>query len=190
MSLKTLDTILASLEKRPEWQVQQQYLQLVRAWERIVGPQIAGHSRPLQIRRQVLWVATESSAWAQTLSFQRHGLLERLNPQLPEPLADIRFSPAQWYSRPSSATSPPASPTSHPSWLAPETLSPDPASESARSGWIEEIQRRWRHLPLCPHCQCPTPPGELERWSSCAYCAARQWASLQQGKKKTDIKMS
>jgi predicted nucleic acid-binding Zn ribbon protein len=30
-------------------------------------------------------------------------------------------------------------------------------------------------LPRCPQCQCPTPPGELERWSVCAVCATQRW---------------
>ncbi|WP_254567846.1 DUF721 domain-containing protein [Oscillatoria sp. HE19RPO] len=42
--------------------------------------------------------------------------------------------------------------------------------------WAQGVQARSQGLPLCPHCGCPTPPGELDRWSVCALCAAKQWS--------------
>lgn len=41
--------------------------------------------------------------------------------------------------------------------------------------WAQGVQAQSQGLPLCPQCGCPTPPGELDRWSVCALCAAKQW---------------
>jgi predicted nucleic acid-binding Zn ribbon protein len=27
----------------------------------------------------------------------------------------------------------------------------------------------------CPECRCPTPIGELARWSVCAFCMSKRW---------------
>jgi predicted nucleic acid-binding Zn ribbon protein len=37
------------------------------------------------------------------------------------------------------------------------------------------MRSRSQQLPLCPHCQCPTPAGELERWQMCSICATKHW---------------
>jgi predicted nucleic acid-binding Zn ribbon protein len=37
------------------------------------------------------------------------------------------------------------------------------------------MRSRSQHLPLCPTCHCPTPEGELMRWSACALCAAKRF---------------
>ena len=42
--------------------------------------------------------------------------------------------------------------------------------------WAQRVQAQSLGLPLCPQCGCPTPPGELERWSVCALCAPKQWS--------------
>ncbi len=41
--------------------------------------------------------------------------------------------------------------------------------------WEQRRRRQNEMLPLCPSCQCPTPQGELQRWSVCAFCATQQW---------------
>ena len=47
-------------------------------WRRIVGVGVAQRSRPLALRRGILWVHVVSSAWAQELSLLQTTLLERL----------------------------------------------------------------------------------------------------------------
>jgi len=102
-------------------------------------------------------------------------------------IQDIRFSPGQWRAR---SEDPPIL-TKHPSYLPPiQKLKPvnNSADNSANNSspvadnyvansrlrW-EQIQARSSHLPLCPQCQCPTPPGEIDRWRCCALCVTKQW---------------
>lgn len=42
--------------------------------------------------------------------------------------------------------------------------------------WWQQVQARSSHLPLCGQCQCPTPPGEIDRWGCCALCATKKWS--------------
>ncbi len=42
--------------------------------------------------------------------------------------------------------------------------------------WWQQVQDRSSHLPLCGQCQCPTPPGEIDRWGCCALCATKKWS--------------
>jgi predicted nucleic acid-binding Zn ribbon protein len=57
---------------------------------------------------------------------------------------------------------------------APPRRSPADAAAAFRQ-WAKWVQQRdLNHLP-CPHCQSPTPPGELERWGICGLCASQQW---------------
>jgi predicted nucleic acid-binding Zn ribbon protein len=188
MSFDSVDRIFAALEKQPGWEVQQQYRRLVQCWEAVVDPKVQQQTRPLYLVRNVLWVATSSSVWAQNLSFQRYSLLKRLNALLSEPLVDIRFSTAQWHnSKPFSASSdsPSLSQEQHPSAiatnleqsLADELPQGKKTPEAAFQHWAAGIEARSQNLPLCPRCECPTPPGELERWTICAYCVAKQWSS-------------
>ncbi len=190
MSMNSLDQILAILEKQPEWEFHRRYQQLLQAWEKIIEVKVLRQTRPLYIRRQVLWVATSSATWAQTLSLQRYSLLKQLNALLCEPLVDIRFSSAQWHNRLSLsafvADSLPARLEKHPSAIEPQAEdlelsdSLPTTPETALQRWVEIIKTRSQNLPLCPQCQSPTPPGELERWLLCAYCAAQEWGSNQQ----------
>jgi predicted nucleic acid-binding Zn ribbon protein len=189
MSFDSLDRILEALAKQPGWQVQQQFRLLLQCWETVVSDQIAQQTRPLYISRHVLWVATSSSVWAQNLSLQRYSLLQKLNKLLTEPLVDIRFSTAQWFNSKRLATSESqlSQLEKHPSTfetnaaLALPELSPEKTTpETAFQRWAAIIAARSQNLSLCPRCQCPTPPGELERWAVCAYCAAKQWSSEQQ----------
>ncbi|MBF2021777.1 MAG: DUF721 domain-containing protein [Hydrococcus sp. C42_A2020_068] len=186
MSFDSLDRILEALEKQADWEIQQQYRHLLQCWETVVDPKVVRQTRPLYIARNVLWVATSSSVWAQNLSFQRYSLLKKLNALLSEPLTDIRFSTAQWHNSKRLTDSAPKSISQekHPSAI--EMISQPPLTELPKAGktpeaafqsWAAVIGARSQNLPLCPRCQSPTPPGELERWSVCAHCIAKQWSS-------------
>lgn len=179
MSFQSLDEILNRLQRQPGWGPLRQYRQVCQNWPEVVSPEAAVNSRPLAVNRQVLWVATSSAAWAQNLSLQRYCLLKKLNPLLSEPLQDMRFASAQWHrARPSEALSE-ADLSGHPSFAQPvsplgEQVSPAGANlQAAFEHWAQKIHVRAQSLPLCPRCQAPTPGGELERWSVCAYCAAQ-----------------
>ncbi|MDZ8051802.1 MAG: DUF721 domain-containing protein [Aulosira sp. ZfuVER01] len=180
MSFKSVTDILGVLEKQAQWQ-EQPFQRLLQFWAEVVGVVVAKHTRPLSIQRDVLRVATSSAAWAQNLTFGRQTLLLKLNAKLPTPLIDIRFSTAGWQSSPE--TEKPqitVLPSEHPSYLGTVNHSPSQTTShttnpnTAFGHWAKVMQERSHGLPLCPQCQCPTPPGELQRWQICSFCAAKQ----------------
>lgn len=185
MSFKSLSHILEVLENQAQWKEGQEFRHLQKCWPQVVGPAVAKQTRLLSIQRQTLRVATSSAVWSQTLTFERRRILAKLNPLLPRPLVDIRFFTDGWPTHPDSTQSPhselqPGSLQAHPSSMAEVTDAPetcqihDPKTvHEAFNRWAEGIQARSQSLPLCPQCQCPTPPGELQRWSICALCAAK-----------------
>ena len=173
MSFDSLDGVLAALKQQsiPELQ---QYHRLLESWQAVVEPSVALQTRPLYVSRQILWVATSSSVWAQTLSLQRYALLKKLNAELSEPLVDIRFSTAQWHKRDRSTAAIPGS-QGHPSRTKPfPKLPPGNSPQVAFERWSEQIRARSPHQ-VCPSCQCPTPEGELQRWGLCYLCTTKQW---------------
>ncbi|TAF08171.1 MAG: DUF721 domain-containing protein [Nostocales cyanobacterium] len=182
MSLKSVNNILDILKLEAKWQ-EQPFQRLLKCWQEVVGAKVAAQTRPLSIQRDVLWVATASAAWAQNLTFGRKTILfklnQQLNPNLPTPLIDIRFSTAEWKHSPlPNDQQPTISPQAHPSYLG-ESISEsevNPTAENARTAfenWARTRQERSQNLPLCPQCQCPSPPGELQRWGVCSPCAAK-----------------
>ncbi|HWY90300.1 MAG TPA: DUF721 domain-containing protein [Solirubrobacteraceae bacterium] len=54
------------------------------AWERLVGPAIAGSARPTAERDGVLTVLCEAAVWAQELDLMAPELIGRLNAELGE----------------------------------------------------------------------------------------------------------
>ncbi|NEQ06873.1 MAG: DUF721 domain-containing protein [Moorea sp. SIO4E2] len=204
--LKSLNQILDRITNQPEWQGIQRLSSLIKCWSEIVGVNIANHTRPYAISRDILYVATSSSVWAQELKFQRRMLLKRLNARWSEPLVDIHFSPAQWHKTQVLGNGYSQSELTpnhrHPSTILPmssslvcEQLDHTENTESSQATdkitdttsdkthipqaafkrWAKMIQMRSQNLPLCPQCQCPTPPGELHRWDVCGLCATKQW---------------
>ena len=182
MAFNSLLQVLGHLQQQSTWQDRSQFRKVLEHWSTVVGAVVAAQTRPIDIQRDVLRVATSGSAWAQNLSFERQRILDKLNPLLNQPLTDIRFSTAYWKSSQLTDGSPDSETNkiwlNHPSRLSskqrnrqlPSTPISDP--QTAFKVWASEIQRRSLHLPLCPRCQCPTPPGELERWNICAHCAS------------------
>ncbi len=179
MSFKSVHDILGILEKQAKWQ-EQPFQRLLKCWAEVVGAVAAAHTRPLSIQRDVLWVATSSSAWAQNLTFGRSSLLLKLNKNLPTPLVDIRFSTAGWQ-HPSVERKQQQTilPYEHPSYVGDRITSDNTPSiqdaNAAFGNWAKIVQTRSHGLPLCPQCQSPTPPGELQRWAVCCICAAKEF---------------
>lgn len=190
MDFDSLHRVLGALENQPAWQERQQFKRLLVRWSEVVGPVVAQQTKPIAVQRGVLNVATSSPAWAQNLIFERQRLVEKLNAQLHLSLKDIRFSTAQWQGsrqKPNSAQlngSDESNPwRDHPCYFEPiqparrdrpPHSDPKPTPEDAFQQWAVRMQQRSQHLPLCPRCACPTPPGELQRWSVCALCAPWQ----------------
>ncbi|OKH11665.1 RNA-binding protein [Fischerella major NIES-592] len=182
MSFKSINDILCLLQLETKLQ-EQPFQRLLKCWSEVVGTTVAAHARPLSLQRDVLRVATSSAAWAQNLTFERQRLLVKLNAVLPTPLVDIRFSTAGWHSV-KQVDQPPklSAPLQHPSYLGKEfSIENDVKStasdaNAAFADWTVAIQRRLQGLALCPNCEYPTPPGELQRWGVCCLCAAKKFS--------------
>lgn len=75
----------ASLEKRvSQWEV-------ILAWPRIVGSEIAAHSEAIELKNETLWVEVPSSNWRQHIQFLKVRILEAVAREFPQvPVRDIR----------------------------------------------------------------------------------------------------
>ncbi|NJR67052.1 MAG: DUF721 domain-containing protein [Leptolyngbyaceae cyanobacterium CRU_2_3] len=177
--MKSLQQVLGVLDRQDSWKGRRQFQQLLAYWSDIVGVAVAAQTRPIAIQRKVLNVATSSSAWAQNLAFERHRILEKLNAALPLGITDIRFSTAHWHTHSSSPDTPESTILwqNHPSRILPPAPLPGQSTaldpQTAFRSWARTMRSRSQNLPLCPSCQCPTPVGELKRWSVCSLCAAK-----------------
>ena len=184
MSFQRLQGVLGSLKNRYRPPEETQLQQVLRHWSDVVGVAIAAQTRPITVQREMLKVATANAGWAQNLVFERRRILEKLNALLTAPLSDIRFSTTQWHSPDNRQALDEVERsrlwTDHPSRIEdvpipkanPQNVA-DP--KAAFHYWTAVMQSRSQHLPLCPQCECPTPPGEIQRWSVCAVCATKQW---------------
>lgn len=185
MSFKSLNWLFAAFKTQIDVQRKDQDFQCVlQLWSELVGPQAVAHTRPLTIEQGVLKVATSSAVWAQQLMFKRRQMLVKLNERLSQKLVNIRFTPALWQQ-----SSLPASTETesllemwqqHPSRILTEPVDSietnqrvpvEQNPQEAFQYWRQKIQLQTDSLPLCPQCQCHTPPGELQRWGVCALCA-------------------
>lgn len=196
--LESVNQLLGAIETQPNWREQKRFRHILLCWPEVVGDAVAAQSRPLGLHQNTLNVATSSAAWSQTLTFQRCLILEKLNQRLTDPLDDIRFSGAKWRSRRNRQAEARSQSNEevwkeHPSFLPPATdtkpIDPPPveAGESTQTNpaesnpqakfqqWVVAMQARSRHLPLCPQCNTPTPPGELQRWRMCSLCVTQHW---------------
>ena len=186
MFFSSLEQTLAQITDRPGWEKYQQYRQVLECWQKIVSKTIARQTRPLYIDRQVLWVATSSSVWAQELTLKRYTLLQQLNSQLVFSLKDIRFSSSQWQTGDDHvlAQNTQNRHSLHPSYISTNTdqidtdnlplVNSDPQAVVQR--WLNVLQKRSSNLSVCPQCNSPTPEGELKRWCLCCHCAAKKWS--------------
>lgn len=177
--LRSFDQILHQLQTDSIWSKSLQLQRITVHWEQVVGSTVAQHTQPLRLQQQQLVVATSTAAWAQNLALQRHLILNKLNPLLPQPLRDIRFISGDWHRQRS--RSPLASSlfsdstTPYPGG---QILSKPTSPEDAFQRWSAIIKQRSAGLPLCSGCQCPTPEHELQRWSMCGHCWIRREASF------------
>jgi predicted nucleic acid-binding Zn ribbon protein len=70
--------LLAKLVKARGWQRPAAEATVFGAWERVVGPDIAKHSRPIKLDDGELTVEAESTAWATQLRLLAASLLQRI----------------------------------------------------------------------------------------------------------------
>lgn len=192
MFFDSIEKILTQLEQQPGWEKFRLHRQLLKCWDKSVSKNIAQHTRPLYVNRQVLWVATKSAARAQELSFQRYSLLKKLNQQLPFVLKDIRFSSSGWHqSEQDRSTSPEKvlfelsdrhrsqSISSISNSLNTQTqnkVSSPADAKLAAQRWLKKIEQNSASFAACPHCDAPTPLEEIKRWNLCYHCVAQKWS--------------
>ncbi len=92
-------------------------------WEEAVGPQVAAHARPVEIRRRVLRVHVDQSGWFQQLVYLKPLLLEKLNERLGGAvLSDVELRLGALPPRPTREASPARAPEE------PPALAPDAAA--------------------------------------------------------------
>jgi predicted nucleic acid-binding Zn ribbon protein len=173
--LKSFDAILHQLQSDPIWSKSLQLQRILSCWNQVVGATVAQHTQPLRLQQHQLVVATSTAAWAQNLALQRHLILNKLNPLLPQPLRDIRFISGEWHRHRTSPALAPSVFSAQPASTARGQVLPKPSSPAeAFQRWSTIVKQRSTSLPRCPGCQCPTPEHELQRWSMCGHCWMRK----------------
>jgi predicted nucleic acid-binding Zn ribbon protein len=70
--------VLERLVKARGWQKPAAEATVFGAWERVVGPDVAAHSRPIKLADGELTVEAESTAWATQLRLMAAALLRRI----------------------------------------------------------------------------------------------------------------
>ena len=195
MSFQRLNRVLQEVGEPSQFlgKRSSQFQQVLQHWPDIVGADLALHTRPQRLDRQVLKVATSSAVWAQNLQFERHRLRLKILEQVNLDLKDIQFSTAHWQ-MPSASDQPFASTQAQQEWQNhPSRITVQPALTAQRGGqilgdprrtgqsvatqfsiWATTCQLRNRSLPRCPRCRSPTPPGELNRWQMCSFCMGQK----------------
>ncbi len=182
MGFSGLRSLITDIETHPSWQVRRQFAQVNEYWPKAVGYAVAQQTKPASIQRHILYVTVANASWAQTLTLERRRILHNLNRLLPHPLDDIRFSSAQWHTKPVRRPQPASDCIkAHPSYIG-ETDDTHPPNQTAKQT-PEEAFARWATLKkkqqmlqeICPECQCSCPPGEIARWTMCALCITKTW---------------
>jgi predicted nucleic acid-binding Zn ribbon protein len=74
--------VLARLMKARGWEKPKAEATVFGAWERVVGPEIAKHSRPVKLDDGVLTVEAESTAWATQLRLLAASLLRNIGTEV------------------------------------------------------------------------------------------------------------
>jgi predicted nucleic acid-binding Zn ribbon protein len=77
-----IGAVLAKLVKARGWQRPAAEATVFGAWTRVVGPDVAEHSRPVRLEEGVLTVEAESTAWATQLRLLAPRLLGRIAAQV------------------------------------------------------------------------------------------------------------
>ena len=198
MHFNSVEQILAQLEQQPGWEKFRHHRQLLQVWHNSVSKNIAEHTRPLYVNRQILWVATNSASRAQELSFQRYTLLKKLNQQLPFVLKDIRFSASGLkqtqnvketekilFTISQENQLPKSKDNFRNLAIAQPKIDNDENKNNlsvkakvAAKRWIKTIEQNAQDSssPLCSICGVSTPIEEIKRWNCCYLCVAQKWS--------------
>ncbi|MFA4916789.1 MAG: DUF721 domain-containing protein [Syntrophales bacterium] len=77
--LHKLGSILQTTLKKKNIFINFEDESLIQVWNKALGPQIAAHSRPFQLKGETLFVKVSSSVWMQQLHFMKEDILEKIN---------------------------------------------------------------------------------------------------------------
>jgi hypothetical protein len=90
--MRATDTLIPSLFAAYGLAAKLDEHRLIAAWPRVVGPQIAAHTAPREVRAKTLWVVVDSSTWLHELTLFKPLLLEKLAPHAGKAVVrDVRF---------------------------------------------------------------------------------------------------
>src|SRR3989304_3060929 len=93
--LQRIDEILARALKKRQVPFRADDRNLADVWEKAVGPQTAAQSRPVNLRKGILFVKVSSSVWMQQLHFLKEEIICKFNVLEKVSIKDIRFSIGQ-----------------------------------------------------------------------------------------------
>ncbi|MFZ5861811.1 MAG: DciA family protein [Nitrospirota bacterium] len=90
--MRATDTLIPSLFAAFGLTAKLDEHRLISSWPQIVGPQIAAHTAPKEVRAKTLWVVVDSSTWLHELTLLKPLLLEKLAPHAGKAVVrDVRF---------------------------------------------------------------------------------------------------
>jgi hypothetical protein len=95
MTARRLGEVLDALLAQGAWAARLGPARVLAEWPRLVGPEVARHAVPVELRRGILWVAVRDGLWATQLAFLKGDLLARLR-EGPVAVRDVRFDPLLW----------------------------------------------------------------------------------------------
>ncbi len=173
MTFDSIDKLLKIILSQPQWQEQKRFHELKKYWYEIVNHKVAQHTRPVSIKKEVLYIATSNAVWAQELSLQRRNLVKKINNRVEIPLENLHFASMKWYSNYIESCDLEDNKNEiHPSLTNPLPKRPDQVNtpQEALKSWFEQIKTRSTDWQACPRCQRLCPQGELKRWDICAIC--------------------
>ncbi len=91
-NLTPIKHILDSFLKKYKLEQKVKGYQTVYNWVEVVGKKIAGHSQPIKIQGQTLFLKVESNVWANELNIRKGEILNKINSKAREEIInDIRF---------------------------------------------------------------------------------------------------
>ncbi len=83
---EVLDVLMETAQGKEE-----QGLVVEKMWEETAGQKIIRHARPVALKKGVLYIDVDSSAWLFQLSMQKQALLKELKKRLGDEVKEIKF---------------------------------------------------------------------------------------------------
>ena len=145
----SLSSCLTSLHEK--WEVNREFAQLLRDWEKIVGKKLAPHCKALSLKNKILIIGASHPQWRQALQYNKNQLLATLNKSR---LIVRNIFIRQYYPIKSEI------------------------KFDEKVIWSQHPSRVDIHgLGICKNCSRPAPQGELDLWSCCGFCYRNYYLS-------------